>query len=219
MKITSKDCIEHALTFPDFAATKPSYWKRISKTKNGIRILRTFKVLMPSGNYQNVVIVEENGKLLAPLKTSTTPTNIIEQLKTNPITVDFNTKDDVDNDDNDDDDLSPNATARIIYALSEDGLETVDYSGEKSFSFYCGRETTEGYLYDNHDEKLNKKLATLFSDFPKHPKYKTSIIEIGSAESHHTVIVPDNSTAKELWKIIETRLKRSGAKKMAPQDT
>jgi hypothetical protein len=86
--------------------------------------------------------------------------------------------------------------------LSTYGLNLIE---DGNISFYCGPQMKEsagqGEMDSCEDGGLYPKLELLFPDMD---------IEVGAAENYHIVKAHDMD-AEDLWKVIEARLKRSGA--------
>ena len=117
-----------------------------------------------------------------------------DKIKANPVTVDLNS-------------IKIGSkhkgewTGRIIYDLNE----IYEEDDEAHVSFYCGPETTEGYVEDSDDGGSYDTLKPLFEDMNA---------DIGAAEMFHMVPIIKGVSGQDMWKVIEERLVRSGAKKM-----
>lgn len=203
-KITSKDCVQFIID-NEIPSSTPKEWKRINKHKEGVDIVRVFH-----NEYRRVSITvyERDGVLrFGERKEIEKEIPTLVQLQANKIKVDFAVRPS----------KSKGFSGRVLYALGDDGLncynamlDAVDCSekndGSGHFAFYCGPEDEEGYLNDHDDGGVDKKLAALFSDVPK--------MDVGAAESYHTVNLIPGVSAKDLWDVIVCRLELSGAIKM-----
>jgi len=193
-KITSADCVKFIEEKHDQKEILANVftnweWKRVSKHKEGDKIVRKFY----NKKSKVYVTVHEHGEVLSIGEVVLIiPT--LSELKENKIKVDLAVKPN----------KSKELTGGVVYALSEGGLGGCD----DEFGFDCGPETEGGYLDDSDDGKCYKKLEELFSDIPGNN------IEIGAAENSHIVKLIPGISAKDLWDVIVDRLERSGARKM-----
>jgi len=221
--IQTKDCIEA------IAAKLPIYgkaWKRISKRKNAAgQVVREFQcrkdprvIVTVTATEDEVLEVKLTGGMggtaegQAPAKG-----DLLERLRANPIKVnlikglkgpppDGEDEEERERRLEDEKDYS----GRVIYCIDEDdGFD----DEEGSFGFDCGPETKDGWLSDQDEPRIYDKLKALFADFPTEDfdGEKFSVVEAGAAENHHRVRAIPGVNPRELWKIVEERLRRSGA--------
>lgn len=114
----------------------------------------------------------------------------------------------------------PHFSNNAVYCLGDDGLNCYNSNlkkvnngrnnnGTGKFIFFCGSgEIGDGRCcMSDYDGRCYEKLEALFSDFGDH-------IEVGAAENCHEVILFKGISAEEIWKVVETRLQRSGAVKL-----
>lgn len=92
-------------------------------------------------------------------------------------------------------------TGRIVYSLNE----IDDDESEPNVSFLCGPECKGGCIEDTDDGGSEATLNSLLEDMNA---------DIGAAEMFHVVPIIEGVSGQEMWKVIEQRLVRSGAKKM-----
>jgi len=228
--IQTKDCVEAlAKALPQFGKA----WKRLSKRKDAEgNDVREFQ------SRQNpeivVAVIATADKILKieaadafPLTPMGTPPpkgqegqdGLLERLRANPIKVDLRSpgKSPLDPDDDDPDgeeekkwarEIEASYSGRIIYAVGE-------FEENGDFSFCCGPETKDGYLSDQHHPGTEDALKALFADFPtwriegfpeEYPR-----VDVGAAENDHSVTEIPDVSSRELWKVMEERLRRSGA--------
>lgn len=93
----------------------------------------------------------------------------------------------------------PFLTGRIIFGKSSYALSDAKDTGE--LIFYCGPETTDGYLWDQVDEEFAEQLEKLFSN---------TAVSIMDSENSHSIEI-EHASPKEVWQTIKDRLKMAGA--------
>lgn len=108
-------------------------------------------------------------------------------------------------------------SGKTVFSLSDDGKDVINGEldwDEHGIGFFCGPQTSDGYISDTFSLGTAEKLEELFSDFPKIDEDDDcfSIMDIWAAENFHIINYTDGLTPKQMWKIVRTRLLRSGAK-------
>jgi len=226
--IQTKDCIEA------LAKAMPMYgkaWKRLSKRRNAEgNIVREFQsrqnpeiVVAVIATADKILKLDEkfedpeaaDAVTLTPL--GKPQDGILARLRANPIKVDLlkglkgpppDGEDEEEKERRLEDEKS--YSGRVVYDIDED--EGFDDS-DGSFGFDCGPETKDGWLSDQDEPRIYDKLKALFADFPTEDfdGEKFSVVEAGAAENHHRVRAIPGVNPRELWKIVEERLRRSGA--------
>jgi hypothetical protein len=158
-------------------------WKRLSKRKEGLNVVRVFQN-RDTGNTHT--IIEEPSGFLRLIAGNVVAKGFTVTLVSNPVAVDFKA-------------IAKwkHFSGRVIYERNRDGEE----KGE--VHFFCGRETSDGWMDDTGDGPVDDLLRRLFSDFG-------DAIDIGAAESYHTAGPIPGVKAHDLWAIIKVRLERSG---------
>ena len=230
--IQTKDCVEAlAKALPQFGKA----WKRLSKRKdaegNDVREFQSRQ--NPEIVVAVIATAEKILKLEAADAVTLTPMGtpppkgkegqdgLLERLRANPIKVDLRSpgKSPLDPDDDDPDgeeekkwarEIEASYSGRVIYDFNEEDVEE-----DGTFNFYCGPETKDGYMSDQNHAGVEDKLAALFADFPpqkieglpeEYPR-----VDVGAAESLHRVQAIPGVQLRDLWKVMEERLRRSGA--------
>lgn len=216
-EITTKCCVDFARKQEEYKDTIPSQWKRRSKKKEGNTVVRLFE-LSRNNSLEEVTILENNGEL----SLGTGPTrdsSLYGRLKSNLVKVDLRpdfstgeldcraTKDDF--------------SGKTIFSLGEDG-EDIIASGHRTsplfgvldwkeygLGFFCGPQTSDGYLSDTFSLGTAEKLEELFDDFPKMDGFP--LVEVWASENYHIINYIEGLTPKQAWEIVRKRLLRSGA--------
>lgn len=191
-KIRTADCVEYICN--SALGGRAADWKRRSKKDFGESIIRIFENVVTG---QKVEVLEYNGRLIIDtnaLSIDNPPIiegNKVSQIKENPVIIDLKRPER----------MAEDFSGRVIYDF-DDQYDLNNLEGDE-FGFFCGPETTDGGL-DDRGFGCENQLMALFADFGDK-------IMINDAENYHTVYLIPGISAKDLWKIIEKRLKRSGA--------